>query len=37
MAFLAKFDTKWDMKKPYLVIEHSTQAKACSTSQSGRV
>jgi hypothetical protein len=28
-AFLAKFNnTKWDMKKPYLVIEHATQAEA---------
>src|SRR5260370_3018556 len=28
-AFLAKFNnTRWDMKKPYLVIEHATQAKA---------
>jgi hypothetical protein len=28
-AFLARFDnTKWDMKKPYLVIEHATQAEA---------
>jgi hypothetical protein len=27
-AFLAKFNTTWDMKKPYLVIEHETEAKA---------
>jgi hypothetical protein len=31
-AFLAKYDanTKWDMAKPYLVIEHATQAEALS-------
>lgn len=27
-AFLAKFNTKWDMAKPYLVIEHATEAPA---------
>jgi len=28
-AFLAKFNnTKWDMNKPYLVIQHDTEAKA---------
>jgi hypothetical protein len=27
-ALLAKFDTQWNMKKPYLVIEHATQAEA---------
>lgn len=30
LAFLAKFDTptsNWDMKKPFLVIEHATEAK----------
>jgi hypothetical protein len=27
-AFLAKFNTTWDMKKPYLVIEHEAEAKA---------
>jgi hypothetical protein len=27
-AFLARFNTKWDMQKPYLVIEHATQAEA---------
>jgi hypothetical protein len=27
-AFLSKFgNTKWNMKKPYLVIEHTTQAR----------
>jgi hypothetical protein len=27
-AFLARFNHKWEMKKPYLVIEHETEAKA---------
>jgi hypothetical protein len=27
-AFLAKFNHKWDMNKPYLVIQHDTEAEA---------
>ena len=27
-AFLAKFNHKWDMNKPHLVIQHDTEAKA---------
>jgi hypothetical protein len=26
-AFLAKFNHKWDAKKPYLVVQHDTQSK----------
>jgi hypothetical protein len=26
-GFLAKFNHKWDAKKPYLVIQHDTEAK----------
>jgi hypothetical protein len=27
-TFLARFNHKWDAKKPYLVIQHDTEAKA---------
>jgi hypothetical protein len=26
-AFLAKFNHKWDAKKPYLIVQHDTQSK----------
>lgn len=27
-TFLEKYNTKWEPKKPYLVIEHATESKA---------